>query len=367
MVYNYKHFIPENTSPRGAKGIGVYDSNGNKLHTVPLGRMTQPTTEKLYSFGLLADCHLENYRSDAISSYDKFDNALSVFKEHAAAFCCHCGDLTEYGLWYPSATYEKSTYDPSSFEEYKRICEKNSMFVYGCCGNHESYNGYDITKMYNDTYGANPTLVVNNLEKLQEYTGNGLYFAKAQGNDMFLFLGQPSGNIPMSDEALQWLYENLEANRNKRCFVFVHPHISNGNPNGMITALNLFNNWGTKKTVFENLLRHYKNTIVFHGHTHVVFDCQEADKTTIYTDKDGYKSVSVPSSCKPRYIVNGTLETNYGESQGALVEVYNGFVVLNGLDLIKNKPIPLGTYKIDTKLVNIEANTFTDSTGTITT
>ena len=29
--------------------------------------------------------------------------------------------------------------------------------------------------------------------------------------------------------------------------------------------------------------------------------------------------------------------------------------------------IPLGTYKIDTTLQTIEANTFTDSTGTITT
>lgn len=366
-MYKYTHFIPQNIAPKGAKKIVAYNSKGEKITDIPLGGLTPPNKDKMYSFGLLSDVHLENYRSDQISSYDKFDNALAFFKEQGVAFCCHCGDLADYGFWYPSNTYEKSTYDPSSYEAYKRICEKNNMQVYGCCGNHESYNGYDISKSYTDIYGADPTLVVNNLEKLQEYTGYGLHFEITHNNDVFIFLGHPSGNIPMSDEALQWLYGTLEVNRNKRCFIYVHPHISNGNPNGMITGLDLFKNWGTKKTAFENLLRHYKNTIVFHGHTHVVFECQEVDNKTIYTNKDGYKSFSVPSSCKPKYFVNGSLETNYNESQGVLADVYDDCVVFNGIDLINRKPIPIGTYKIDTTLQTIEANTFTDSTGTIKT
>ena len=367
MAYTYTHFIPQNTAPSGAKRIGVYDGDGNLVCTIPLGKLTPTTKEKAYSFGIVADCHLENYRSDTISSYDKFDLALAFFKENGCSFATHCGDLADYGFWYPSNTYQVSTYDPSSYEAYRRICEDNNMPVYGCCGNHESYNGYDISKTYTDTYGANPSLVINNLEKLQEYTGDGLHFAKAHENDVFIFLGQPTGNKPMSDEALQWLYETLETNRNKRCFIYVHPHISNGNPNGMITSLDLFDNWGTKKTAFESLLRHYKNTIVFHGHTHVAFECQEADEGTIYTEKDGYRSVSVPSSCKPRYIVNGTLDTNYNKSQGILVDVYNDCIVLNGVDFVNNEYVPIGTYKIDTTLQTIEANTFTDSTGIITT
>ena len=349
-MYKYEHLIPQNTAPKGAKSIGVYDGNGKRVCTIPLGRLTPTTKKKLYSFGVLADCHLESYRSDPISSYEKFDKALAFFKEQGASFCCHCGDLADYGFWYPSNTYQVSHYDPSSYEALKTISEKNNMPVYGCCGNHESYNGYDISKTYTDTYGADPTLVINNLEKLQEYTGNGLFFEVTQGKDVFIFLGQHTGNKPMSDEALQWLDGRLEANCDQRCFIFVHPHISNGNPNGMITSLDLFDNWGTKKTSFENLLRHYKNTMIFHGHSHVAFECQMADEHTIFTDKDGYKSVSVPSSCKPRYIVNGILETNYNKSEGFLVDVYDDCIVLNGMDFINNTPIPLGTYKIDTAL-----------------
>ena len=53
------------------------------------------------------------------------------------------------------------------------------------------------------------------------------------------------------------------------------------------------------------------------------------------------------------------------ESQGYIVDVYKDCIVLNGMDLVNNKPVPLGTFKIDTTLQTIEANTFTDSTGFI--
>jgi hypothetical protein len=35
-------------------------------------------------------------------------------------------------------------------------------------------------------------------------------------------------------------------------------------------------------------------------------------------------------------------------SQGYIVDVYDDCIVLNGWDFIENKPIPLGTYKIET-------------------
>jgi hypothetical protein len=217
------------------------------------------------------------------------------------------------------------------------------------------------------TYTTADGTVVNNLEKLEYYTGKGLFFEVTQNDDVFIFLGQPSGNIPMSDEALQWLYGRLEANRNKRCFIFVHPNISTGNPLGAYVSNPLFTLWGTKTTAFTNLLKHYKNTILFHGHTHTKFECQEQDKKSTYSNEDGFRSVHVPSSGTPRDVIDGALVTKYDESQGYLVDVYDDCIVLNGMDLINNKPVPLGTYKIDTTLQTIEANTFTDSTGTITT
>lgn len=361
MAYKYKHFIPQNIAPSGATSIGAYDGSGNKICSIALGRLTPPNKEKLYSFGLLSDIHLADYRQ---TSYTKFDNALSYFEEQGVSFCCHSGDLTDYGFWYPTATYRVSYYNPVLFEEYQSICENHNIPVYGCCGNHESYNGYDITGTYTDEHGADPSLVVNNLEKLQEYTGKGLYFALTQGNDVFIFLGQPSGNIPMSDEALQWLYETLENNRNKRCFIFVHPHISSGNPVGAYKSNPLFKNW-EHFSAFKNLLSHYKNTILFHGHTHFKFECQEQDKESTYSTKDGFRSVHVPSSSTPRDVVDGELVNRNDESQGYIVDVYDDCIVLNGMDFINNRYVAIGVFKIDTTLQTIDAGTFTDSTGTI--
>ena len=361
MAYKYNHFIPQNIAPKGAESIVVHDGNGEIVCTIPLGRMVQPTKQKLYSFGLLSDIHLCGYKT---VSYPKFESALSFFKEQGVSFCCHSGDLTDYGLWYPSSTYKVSTYDPTVFAEYQRICQEHNMPVYGCCGNHESYNGYDINKTYTDTYGADPTLVVNSLEKLQQYTGNGLYFTITHGNDVFIFAGQANENIPMTDDGLQWLYETLETNRNKRCFVFVHPHISSGNPH---RAESQFDKWKEKTTAFKSLLSHYKNTLLFHGHTHMKFESQEVDKTANYSVQDGFRSIHIPSCYSPRDMVDGTAVNRNDESQGYLVDVYDDCIVLNGIELINEKPVPIGTYKIDTTLQTIEANTFTDSTGTITT
>jgi hypothetical protein len=36
------------------------------------------------------------------------------------------------------------------------------------------------------------------------------------------------------------------------------------------------------------------------------------------------------------------------DSQGYIVDVYDDCIVLNGVDMINQKPLPIGTYKIDT-------------------
>lgn len=367
MAYKYKHLIPQNTAPKGAKSIGVYDGNGKKVCTIPLGRLAQPTKEKLYSFGLISDIHLSYWQA---YPRERLAKILEYFKDNTD-FCCYCGDATDFGFWRPiDETQGTSYYYPDTFNEFRSLCQAYGKPVYGNCGNHESYNGYNISGTYTDTYGADPTLVVNNLEKLQEYTGNGLNFTVSYGNDLFIFLGQPQGNRPMTDTALQDLYTTLEANRSKRCFIFVHPPIGVGNPSNSYDTYKIFNNWG-KVTEFKNLLKTYTNVILFHGHTHTTFESQELDSEINYSTKDGFKSVHVPSTATgrmPADMVNGTLTAKDSVySQGFIVDVYDDCIVLNGMDFINSKPIPLGTYKIDTTLQPIAANTFTDSTGTIAT
>jgi hypothetical protein len=81
MAYVYRHFIPQNTAPSGAKKIGVYDGKGNKVCTIPLGGLTPPTKEKLYSFGFVSDVHIGATNISAYGyNWTKLDNTLSHFK-----------------------------------------------------------------------------------------------------------------------------------------------------------------------------------------------------------------------------------------------------------------------------------------------
>lgn len=353
-MYKYKGFIPQQIAPRNATALGVYNGNGEKVCTVDLGRLTPPSKEPLYSFGLVSDMHIYPVAAVAWTPETKFDNVLTYFEDEGCAFCAHCGDFTQTGLYLSSDT---SSLDTTQFAKYKEICDAHpNLPVYGICGNHESIYGIAIT---------------NNLTELKHYTGTDLFYTVEQGNDLFIFIGQPTYNKVMSDDALQWLNDTLEENRNKRCFVFVHAYIEEDSGDPLDYRENsIFDDWGTTKTnAFMNLMRHYKNTVLFHGHSHTKFESQELDKSANYTEKNGFRSVHVPSLGLPRDCdtdAGATVNDNSG-SQGYVVDVYDDCIVLNGRDFIAGEWVPTGVLKIDTKLVNIEAGTFTDSTGTIIT
>lgn len=346
MSYKYTHFIKQNIAPKGAKSIAVYNGE-NKICSIALGGLTPIAKTKLYSVGLVSDVHFAYVNTVAWTPHTKFDNALTYFENEGCAFCCVSGDMTNTGFYLESAPDTLNTYQ---FEQYKQICDKHSIPVYELCGNHESY----------------VKAITNNLTELRNYAGAEMYYSVTQGNDVYLFLSQPSATVPMADEALQWLYETLETNRNKRCFIFVHPYLDSGNVND-IYGNNVFEWWGVKTTAFKNLLKHYKNTVLFHGHSHFMFECQELDKTANYTDEGGFRSVHIPSLGRPAYVSDGARVGDDSKSYGTLMDVYDDCIVLNGMDFINNKPVPLGTFNINTTLQTIEANTFTDSTGTITT
>ncbi len=347
-MYKYTHLIPENIAPVGAEKIVVYDNTGKRVVGIPLGKLTPPDKNKLYSFCALSDVHITYDTAN-----EDFQRALT-FAENNCDFTCIAGDLTETGAVESQLTAYKNivnTYAPTKP-------------VYAITGNHENYNGYS------DKY-------------LEKYTGKPLYYSFAQGNDVFIMLGYYGayygdgiGWLPtdfVTAEELQWLYETLEENRNKRCFVFHHVFPSEhrvGNPNNFYTSVLPWKTTdGAIGQAFISLLKHYKNTVLFHGHSHSKFDLQEKDKTANYSCKNGYRSVHIPSLSVPRDIVNGTGTEVYAESEGYTVDVYDDYIVLNGRDFIDNDKdghiLPIATYKIDTVLQNVEAKTFTDSTGII--
>ena len=354
-MYSYTHFIPENTAPAGAQKIGVYDSTGKRVSGIPLGRLTPLSKAKQYSFCALADVHVTQETANA-----DFQRALTFVENSDCSFTCIAGDLTINGYANELAIYKNivDTYSPTKP-------------VYAITGNHENYS--TVSQGF-----------------LQDYTGQPLYYSFTRGDDVFIMLGHYGGyggdgigwqpSEMLSADELQWLYETLEANRNKRCFVFNHalPQEHNvGNPCGLYTTAPI---WRTQDgglgTSFINLLKHYKNTILFHGHSHMRFQLQEVDEKANYSSANGYKSVHIPSLASPRGVIDETTGTATGdnvfaESEGYIVDVYDDCIVLNGRDFIDNDAdghwLPIATYKIDTTLQTIEAGTFTDSTGTIKT
>ncbi len=332
MPYVYRHFIPQNTAPSGAQKIGVYDSNGKKVLTIPLGGLTPTGGEKLYSFGLLSDIHVWVVEP-TWSGNQKLDNALTCFENEGCAFVIHAGDITQTGFYREAA---KDTLDPEQFAMYKSICDQHTIPIYGICGNHESY--------------VHP--ITDNLAELKQYTGTDLYYTVEQGDDLFILIGQPSYNEVMGDDALQWLEETLADNASRRCFVFIHSYIEEDSGDAVDYRENsVFDYWGTTKTnAFMNVMRQYPNAILFHGHSHMKFECQEYDINASYTERNGFKSVHVPSVGKPRDIILSTGETpedNDG-SQGYIVDVYDDCIVLNGWDFVNSQYVPLGVYKITT-------------------
>ena len=340
MAYKYKHFIPQNTAPHGARGIGVYDASGKKIYTVPLGRMTPPSKQKLYSFGLVSDIHLWKVNSSTYgNSNDKFDHALSYFEEIGCEFCVVPGDLTITGFYLsPDDTVANAYLDEGQFAAYQAMCEKHTIPVYELMGNHESYYGMPIS---------------NNLTLMATYTGNSaLSYTVTQGNDVFILCGQPRDAWVMTDADFTWLGETLEANKDKRCFVFVHAYIEEDSGDPLDVRENsIFDYWGAAKTTaFKNLMRQYPNAVLFHGHSHMKFQNQVYDVNANYTERNGFKSVHVPSLAIPRDINFDTMHSadDKTASQGYIVDVYDDCIMLTGMDFVGDVPVPLGVYKIET-------------------
>lgn len=331
----YESFIPENIAPKSVKRIGVYDSKGEKVLSIPLGNLAFPASnEKLYSFGALADIHIGQNTSTG-----DFTKALSFFSDETD-FVCIAGDLIHDGK------------NSTTRAEYKSLVDTYAKVpVYACAGNHDGYN--------------------TNLEnEIASYTGYPLYFTIECGNDVLIFVGCRADSVGklFTTAELQWLYETLEANRNKRCFLFQHvrPDDACGN------ALGIYNYdcWGgTEQTVFESLLRHYKNIVMFHGHSHLKFGLQEHSDLANIDKVFGCWSVHIPSITVPRTtnsVVNPSRVELYAESEGYVVDVYENGVHLRGRDFIKDEYLPIASYWLDTTPQLIEANTYVDTTGTIT-
>lgn len=339
----YDKLIPENKAPSDCGWI--YVSKGSKeIGKIKVGSLKLPNLgPKRYCVGVMSDVHVTD---TAASGREKFQRALTYLNSvEKVAFNCIAGDLTSTGTEAQLQLYADyvSTYSPN-------------IEVHATTGNH------DVEQ------------VAAGVDFLRPYTGRDLYYSFEHDGDMFVMFGMtgwPSktGDI-FSTASLQWLYELLEANRNRRVFVFEHCPRFDGsgkvagwpNPTG-----DLLNN--TSGAVFKSLMEHYTNVIWLHGHSHMEFQYQAYCSHVNYDRKFGCHSIHIPSLAMGRELDEtgtGYIHT-YGESEGYVMDVYENHIMLRGRDFVKEKFLPIATYCIDTTLQTVEANTFTDSTGLINT
>lgn len=349
----YVDFIDENIAPYGIKKIGLYNSKGKRIGEVDIGNLNIPDIGlKQYSFGAISDIHLQD--NDGNTAKSDFQKALTYYNnDNKIDFVCICGDLTNDG-------------SAKQLTEYKQYVDTYiNKPIYAITGNHETYAIY-----HNPNEFGGLTIP----DVIQEYTSKSLYYSFTQGNDVFIMLGIVGEYDLFTNDELQWLYNILETNRNKRCFIFQHvfagkeKEVVCGNPYGLYHNYCWSNT--TQTTIFESLMEHYKNAIWFHGHSHFRFNLQSKDCAYANIDKsNGYWSVHIPSISVPREDANGDGNAEYytAGSEGYIVDVYSNHIVLRGRDFVKGEFLPIATYCLDTTLQTVEANTFIDNTGTIVT
>lgn len=324
---SYKELIPTNCVPVEATVITVHNESNKQVGIIPLDNQDIKLGPKLYSFGLLADIHIGSENGEAGTA-----KAFDFLTETAEAdFICIPGDLTD------AATTEQ-------FETLKKLLNAASVPVYVSTGNHDTptYRGTDdITDDF-----------------LMYYTRYPRYYSFTKGDDVFIMFGLQSDTTGklFGASQLEWLYDTLEENKDKRCFLFQHvfPYDEDcGNAGGFYTL----DIWGGEdEAAFYNLMERYSNVIFFHGHSHTVFEGQTVTETANYSDSTGIHSVHIPSVAKPRS-PSGDYCTN--ANQGYVVDVYENNIVLRGINFDTGSYLPIAQYCLDTSIKPIESDPIT--------
>lgn len=335
-----EYFISENVAPLGTRRIIVYDEAGTKLGFIPLGKLTPPNpNEMLYRVGVLSDAHVPNVISESVADFKRALEYLTGVEK--VDFITICGDLTYYGT-------------DAELAQYKSLADANrgTTPIYAITGNHENY-----------PEGVADGDIENRIES---YTGHYLYYSFTKGDDVYIMVGIKSNSAEgvFTNAELQWLYETLEANRNKRCFVFEHAFPWDGSGD-ILDKYSTDLLAGDSGQVFLSLMRHYKNVLWFHGHSHCKFDGQQYGGIANMDKLYGMYSLHIPSLAYP---IEGDRSGGflYAESEGYVMDVYENGIHLRGRDFVKGEFLPIASYWLDTTLQTIPAGTYTDSTGTIT-
>lgn len=338
----YSDFIDVNIPPYLADSIGVYNDKGNRIGCIDITNFKVPFSERIYRFGLLSDVH--DYDGSSAEASDDFFRALTIFNDKEdVEMTCICGDITQNGT-------------ESEFSFYKNDVDRFSpnTSVYTTSGNHDCGSGSG--KNINESLW-------------KQYTGNDLVFEITKvldnGNtDHFLFLGMSSwslgsNGVPYNDDNITWLENKLKEYKNERCFIFTHLFFPDraGNLNEIYPQYNWLQ--GNQLSRLQILCDKYVNSIWFSGHSHWKWYLQKyQDTANIYRIYNNDKPscgwcVHVPSCASPIDSNGSTRVEKPLESEGAIVDVYDNYIDIRGIDIKQNLYLPIATYRLDTTLFEV--------------
>ncbi|MBQ8912291.1 MAG: metallophosphoesterase, partial [Clostridia bacterium] len=291
------------------------------------------------------------------------DRALAFFRQAGCAHVCAAGD---YGIYS----------EEESYKAFSSATQKGGIPVIACGGNHELYAKIPVMygeKGYWRTY-MNKGVYDRSMPGVLDIASNGIDFTYAlpgQENEVFVFLSQwywdgHTSKQPMllEPQQLLWLEEQLQQYADKTVFLLFHTYLSDDDgenedgegdlkSTGGYSYNGHYNTHTPDEKRLRGLLTKYKNVIWFNGHSHYEYAMQVYNENLNIFDYEGTTAtmIHVPSVTNPRTVKPDA--TTYSSlcgkcSQGALQLVYDGFQIMNGVNIFENEILSYACYIIYT-------------------
>lgn len=349
--------------PQGAAKIGVCDSNGTVAAScdLPASKLLE-SADYTYSYGVISDLHYSQFHATSDDDADEaVDNALAFFKAANVKLVTGCGD---YGVYAEEISYQKLA----------AAIEKAGVLFLGCGGNHEKNSGVTMfdpdgfwrTYMNKGVYDADP------IDGVLEVAPNGIDFVyeiPGQTDSVFIFLSQwawdghtAAQQYLVTESQTTWLAEQFETYKDRTVFFYFHVYLwdddgESFDGEGDLTAPagatygQGYNLATPDQAILRSLLTEYKNVIFFNGHSHFIYEMQKFNPNLNIYDYEGTTAtmIHVPSVTAPRTTTETSTSLSHlngTASQGALMFVYDGYEIMNGVDLKNGKILAEACYII---------------------
>ena len=351
--------LPDYTAiPSGAENILVtLEGETLEIYEIPENKLPD-RGEYTYTFGSISDLHFNRYELDGGKDVAEstFATALTFFDKADVSLVAMPGDISTDG-------------EKEAFIAFNNIASNYDFPVYTTTGNHDVREKFTIENwrefMNKGAYDETPAKGIINV------SDNGMDFVYEEyaSGDIFIFLHQTYNNYGMlfnallTDAQLDWLENQLEANKDKSVYLFFHTFLNSSEGNPFLATGNIQNNFGWHYLLYytpgandevriRNLLREYDNVTFFNGHSHWAYHMQSLNPNLNISKngEDGATFVHVSSVSSPRVTEDyGVLwsGTDPDMSEGYLIEVYEDTMVLYGIDFINNRVLAYATYECE--------------------